>query len=85
MAEQRCEYCRFFDVLGSDEVKKGACRRYPPQIVRVDLGEDSYIDNPKIYCFFPELYEWENCGEWRPVLDGDKQSVFDDEWKITRG
>ena len=57
---QSCGDCRFFDDEASSKENRGRCRRYPRQATVI--GE-------KIYWFYPEVDQFDGCGEWYPLLD----------------
>ena len=68
--DQRCINCRFYDPEYTEE-KHGQCLRYPPQVVHE-------YDN--VYWRVPEVFELYRCGEWRPVLESEHISAYDEEF-----
>ena len=70
--DQICENCRFFNGEYVRE-SKGECKRYPPQLVRVEELDENYW-------FSPEVHTHNCCGEWRPILESEHISAYDEEF-----
>ncbi|MCG8625519.1 MAG: hypothetical protein MJE68_26415 [Proteobacteria bacterium] len=69
---QTCETCRFFYQRSSQKgTDDGECLRYPPQLVNDGINEP--------YWSFPETRTFNNCGEWKPILESGNTSVYDEE------
>ena len=64
-----CNECYFF--FQSDKQKEervGNCHRYPPQVIRSDQP-----DQDEERRFFPEVDEYDWCGEWRRLPDPPRE------------
>lgn len=83
MELQYCENCRFFQQDSTEkEERKGECKRFPPQIVWYDVDKEEYEEEAydKVHWRFPEVYEYQRCGEWRPILESGNISAYDEEF-----
>lgn len=70
---QTCKNCRFFKqiTIPVEKSRRGRCYRYPPQ-----AAYKGTIPN-EINWEFPLVYEFHQCGEWRPILENGNISVYD--------
>ena len=68
MDEQNCGNCRYYEHTPDKvlvEVYTGRCRRYPPQLIRInpmDLDDDGDLG---LASLGPDTVDTDWCGEWR--------------------
>ncbi len=76
MSEERCENCRFWSVLTTDEDDpwdRRQCRRYPPAIISgqypagLAISENGDTDSwtEQLTGVFPITFKDHWCGEWK--------------------
>ena len=60
---ERCDACKFYDDVSSDNGGEGACRRYPPVPW---LPQQDEVFSPEAWVQ-PSVYGYDGCGEWQAI------------------
>jgi hypothetical protein len=65
---ERCDSCRYWDLVDTDPSPDGECHRHAPTVMLCQLTGESPRD-AGYHCVWPLTWADEWCGEWEPRRD----------------